>query len=286
MPSVTVSTRSAATFSSTCFVPLGHAISMRSIVVVVAEAEVRARIARRDVAGGGRHRARLIADGDAGADGVAVAAGADQFEGDPVARLRGGVLPQLGGRAQRRHRDVDAAVVIEIRRGGAVMRRSGGAEVRARVRRPVAKLAAAGVEEEAVRLFVDRRLERLDAIVDVRVRGEQILQAVVVQIDEQRGPAAQLRADHREAARLRRFDERAAALIAIERKRLAGQRRQMDVGTAVVVVVLKIRPHARHRAPVRRHRHARQQPRLLERAIAAIAEQEVRARCRSSRTHR
>ncbi len=35
------------------------------------------------------------------------------------------------GRAQRRHRDVDAAIVIEIRRRRAMMRRHGRAELRA-----------------------------------------------------------------------------------------------------------------------------------------------------------
>ena len=66
--------------------------------------------------------------------------------------------------------------------------------------RNVAKLTVAEIGENAIGLLVDRRLEHLDAIVDVRVRSEEVFPAVVIEIEEADAPAAVVSAQRGQAA--------------------------------------------------------------------------------------
>ena len=50
--------------------------------------------------------------------------------------------------------------------------------------RDVAKLTVPGIGEDAVGLLVDGRFEHLHAIVDVRVGGEEVFPAIVVEIEQ------------------------------------------------------------------------------------------------------
>ena len=64
-----------------------------------------------------------------------------------------------------------------------------------------------------------------------------------------------------EPARVGHVTEERAVVVLEERKRLAGERRDVEVGPAVVVVVPEVHAHARDRPAVRRHRHAGEQAR-------------------------
>ena len=127
----------------------------------------------------------MIPDADSGADAVAIALGAAQAQNEPVARLRADVFPELGGRAQRGHHRIDAAVAIEIGERGAAMRLH---QREARFGGDVLKYASR-VGEHAVGFLVHRRLEHLDPVVHVRVGGEQVLPAVVVEIEQAELPS-------------------------------------------------------------------------------------------------
>src|SRR5580765_6744879 len=104
----------------------------------------------------------------------------------------------------------------------------------------VAKSSAAVTQKETVALLESNRLKISDAIVDVRVGREDVLPPVVVEIGQNRAPARKLDRHPRETCRARLLDEAAAAVVAEERKRLAGQRRDVDVFPSVVVVVLGV----------------------------------------------
>ena len=80
---------------------------------------------------------------------------------------------------------------------------------------------AADVTEDPVRLEVRTRFELVDLVVDVRVGGGQIEQPVVVEVAEGDAPAAAANRERAEPRDRSRVVERAAAVVAVEGKRLA-----------------------------------------------------------------
>jgi hypothetical protein len=86
---------------------------------------MRAGVRRRGVAHGRGHRPHLTADGNAGADPVAVALRADQPDDQPAPVAPALVLPQLRRRSQRQNDDIEAPVAVEVRDAAAAVHRDG-----------------------------------------------------------------------------------------------------------------------------------------------------------------
>src|SRR5437870_3411389 len=126
------------------------------------EPEVHARVRRRRVTRGRRHRAYLIADDHASADAVAVAPRSGQPDIEPAVVGRRVVEPELHRRSERQDDEVETAVAVEVRGTAAAMHGDPGVEPRAS--RRTAKACASVVHEEAVRLLPGDRLEVSDAI--------------------------------------------------------------------------------------------------------------------------
>src|SRR5206468_7461116 len=100
-------------------------------------------------------------------------------------------------------------------------------------------------------------------------RREHILPAVVVEVDEAHAPAAAAGAREADAARKSRVPKEAFALVAEQRKSLAGERGDDEVRQAVVVVVAEIGAHARNGPAVVGQPDAGGQRDLLKRSGAA-----------------
>src|SRR5207247_753790 len=117
-------------------------------------------------------------------------------------------------------------VTIEIGNAASAMRCRGSRE--AGFGRGVAEVSMTVVDEKAVGLFPRDGFEIADAIVHMRVGGEDVLPAIVVDVCDDRAPARRLHGQPRQSRRLRGLDERAAPVVAKERERLTGERGEMD----------------------------------------------------------
>src|SRR5260370_41901152 len=134
--------------------------------------------AGRGVTYSGGHLRVLVSDADFGADAVAVAPRAAQANDQPVTRVGAYVFPKFRGRAQRRDHRIHAAVAVEIGEGGAAM---GLHQGEAGFGRYILEYATR-IGEHAVGFLVHGRFERLDTVIHVRVGGEEVLPAIVVEI--------------------------------------------------------------------------------------------------------
>src|SRR5699024_4009254 len=108
----------------------------------------------------------------------------------------------------------------------------------------------ARVGEQAVGFLVHRGLESIDAVIYMGVGGEQVLPAVVVEIEEAESPAAMPQGQRADAGFQGSVDEVAFAGIAKYRIGFTGERGNEDVRPAIVVVVLELGAHAGHRLSI------------------------------------
>ena len=116
------------------------------------------------------------------------------------------------------------------------------------------------------------RLEQLNAIVDVRIRAEQVLPAIVVEIEQAVAPAAQIPAQSGHAARIGGVHERTFPLVAEQRKSFTGQGSDADIRQAVVIVIPKVHPHTGDRFAMVQQRDSGLQSHFFERSVATIME--------------
>ena len=121
-------------------------------------------------------------------DTVAIGLRADQPQIDPVLRLRADVLPQLGRSfAERRDDRIDASVAIEIGEGAP---RCAFTETSPASSETSGNVPPAFAKTRIRALFaVHGRLELLHPIVDMRVGGEQVLPAIVIEIEKPELPS-------------------------------------------------------------------------------------------------
>jgi hypothetical protein len=107
--------------------------------------------------------------------------------------------------------------------------RLGGAAPRPRPGE-VLEAAVAEVAEDSVRLAVAVGLEAVDRVVDVRVGREEVLEAVVVQVDERVAPAAARLDRGGQPRAIAHVLELALAEVAEERKAFAREGRDWRSG--------------------------------------------------------
>ena len=110
----------------------------------------------------------------------------------------------------------------------------------------------------------------------VAVGDEEIEATVVVVVEKARSPAQQLDCGRGEAGRGRDVGETHAALVAVERVRLGKKVGYVQVGIAILIVVAKVRAHARFDVAIAVVRHAGDEGDVLEGAVALVLEEHVR----------
>src|SRR5258708_16311457 len=143
-----------------------------------------------------------------------------------------GVLPYLGRLSQRRHHHVDFSIPVEIPKSGSAVR-----SWRLKTGAGVLECLITLIHEDTVRIFVMARLEQLNAIVDVRIRAEQVLPAIVVEIEQAVAPAAQIPAQSGHAARIGGVHERTFPLVAEQRNSFTLQRSHSDIPQTPVLPI-------------------------------------------------
>ena len=112
----------------------------------------------------------------------------------------------------------------------------------------------------------------------MRVRGEEILAAIVVEVGQRDAPAGQMRRELAHVGRKRGIAKLAFAGVVKQRIGLAGQGREDKIRKPVVIEIAEVHAHGRNRLAVVRQRHARRQRDLRERAVAVVAEEKIRLR--------
>src|SRR5262245_21633778 len=80
-------------------------------------------------------------------------------------------------------------VIVEIGKGTAAMRAL-ALKVCTGIQRDIAKAAATRVEEQTVRLAIGLLVIQFLVVVDVRIDGEEVFEAIVVKVEEAQPPAA------------------------------------------------------------------------------------------------
>src|SRR5262252_4915840 len=143
--------------------------------------------ARRGVAYGSCYVIRLIAEPDLGADSIAVASRPDELQDEPVVRVGADVLPKLCRLTESAHDHIDFSVVVKIGKGASPVC---ARKIKASFDRYIAERSVPEIGEETVGLLVVRGSKKIDQVVHIGICGEQVLPAIIVEIEETVAPAA------------------------------------------------------------------------------------------------
>ena len=175
-------------------------------------------------------------EGDAGADGVAVGAGADQAQAEPVILVAGNVDEQHGVVAEVIDDCFKAAVVEEVGDGEAAAGRGSVSPGPESLQISLNFAVAEVVVEEARFAIEGAKIGGVDLGVDVAVDDEEIGPAVVVDVGEHGAPAERVGVDA-EAGCEGYVGEGAIAVVVVEGGGVVGEVGLEDVERAVAVVV-------------------------------------------------
>src|SRR5207302_3080649 len=154
------------------------------------------------------------------ADSVTVASGTNQLQDEPAVRAGTDVLPKFRRLAKRADDHVDFSIVVKIRKSAAAVR---ACKIKARFQRNVAERTVSKIREKTVGLFVVGGPKKINQVVDVRISREQVLPAVIVEIEEAIAPATARRGECREPTLVRRVLKRTFGQILKQGKCLARQ---------------------------------------------------------------
>ena len=239
-----------------------------------AEAEVGSLVAGGEIAaaGGDGHPLRAGGGGefDLCADGVAVAAMADEQQGEPVVGGFDFVAEDVGGATVGGDDGVDAAIVVEVS-GGEASCDPGLLEDGSGLGGDVDESVAGVVGEEHGLLVVELRVVEADGVEVVALDDEEIFAAVVVVVEEVDAPAGVEEGDASDAADVAVVGEAAVAVVFVEGIFLVGEVGDDHVGEAVVVVVLEVDAHAGEGSSVTVDGHLGGEADLFEGAVALVA---------------
>jgi hypothetical protein len=126
-----------------------------------------------------------LSDRHSRTDAVAIALGADQFDGKPSVRDAALVVPELRIRAKNEDDNIETPVAVEICNTAAAMRGLDTGQTGFRAHVPKVPLSI--VQPQAVRLIPSAR--SADAIVGVGVGGEDVFPTIVVHVNDRCAPA-------------------------------------------------------------------------------------------------
>src|SRR5437868_11058902 len=214
---------------------------------------------------------------DARPDAAPVRLGSDRPHFDPVVRKIGIAAQQLRVIIYRIHNDIDIAIVIEISESRAAR----GARVgdpRSRPEGNVCEMAIVQILVKQLPLRVSRfRLELLDLRIDMPVANQDVRPAIVIHVKKSATPAKELgvRSQTRSKGRVL---EAGAALVTIERRRIAGEVCFHDVEVAVHIVISSRNPHPRLRLAVGAERATRFNRDILKFAVLLVLIKRARGR--------
>src|SRR5215472_5148693 len=170
---------------------------------------------------------------------------------------------------------VEASVIVKVGEGHSAIV-PGALEVVASKLRPVFEPSIAEIAQQRVgqsSLGPKKALE----CGKMRVGGEDVLESVIVEIEKPNSPAGKgAGGDGKARARGDIFESRRATGVAVERIGVVGQRREDQIGSAVVIVIPEINSHAGHGAALVIQRNSRQQRDFLEFAVAEVVKQKIR----------
>ena len=152
------------------------------------------------------------------------------------------VHPEFRVLAEGRDHDVEAAISIQIAKSTTtVARRSGGG--RTCLGGECLPLAVrTGIAKDGVQLLDIHA--RLGDGLDVAPRDEQVLPAIVVEVEETRSVPGHVATELAHASRIGDFLEALAAFVAIDGEGLVVEGRENNVREAIVVVIAEIESHA------------------------------------------
>src|SRR5207248_3372241 len=124
---------------------------------------------------------------------------------------------------------------------------------------------AIAIQGEQRQFFISQRgVNLLNVVENVALRREKVLPAIVVKIFQPYTPAGAAGSKSAEAGLKTLIGECARAIIVIQAVEFARQNGDDDVGTAVIVVILKDRPHAGKAFAIGGERRARLQSAFVE----------------------
>ena len=187
-------------------------------------------------------------------------------------RPRASVHPDLGGTGERRGDHVDSSVAVQIGKGAAsVPRRRRGVEPGLFGQ---GLPLSAGAQVTKHRVVLVNALARLRERPDVSPRDEQVLPAVVVEIEQPGTEACHVQGQDAHPAFAGDLPERPLTRVQVQGKSLIVQGDQGDVRESVVVHVAKIHAHAGNEIPVLRQRHPGGHSHFLE-LVPEIVEQRI-----------
>ena len=183
------------------------------------------------------------ANGDAGADGVAVGFRTDGLDAQHVVGVGVVVAKKACGAVRGGEEEVEVAVAIEVEVGCAAAD-DGLAEGGAELVGDVFELATAAVTKQQRGLGVlDGRLDDRDVVGDVAVDGEDIGEAVEIVVEEEGAEGERGGGGGPDAGGCGAVGEEAGAIVVIERDALVGEVADDEPGAAGAVT-LALKPQA------------------------------------------
>src|SRR5437016_3258046 len=205
-------------------------------------------VALRDVASAAYHFANLLSassrERDSRPDGRAVGARPLKFHGEPVVRVRGGVLEQRGGLAEIGNEDFQFAVIVEIAESAAAagmgLEHGGSGALGNLLEAPVAEVS----KDLARHLEAVIGNNFFDFGIDCPVYLAQVEPAVIIEVGEAGAPADVARLDGQSRSR-GDVVEKLAFDVAIEDGRVVAEVGGEDIEPAVAVEVADRHAHVR-----------------------------------------
>ena len=202
------------------------------------------RVARRSIASGGCNVAPLLPPGrhlymDARAKCVAMAVCCLELQLDPIrGQLRRIAIQHFRLTVEHGHHDIDVTIVVEIAERRAAPRQV-LLEYAATRRRDIRELAVDVADEQRWLNVANRWVHFFNVVEYVTLRHEQILPAVVIEIQEPRTPARHEVCDPRQVGLSCSVRKEAVAVVLVEGVQLFGEIGDDLVGKLSILLVVK-----------------------------------------------